>query len=248
MIKIYEGVKGSGKNLYEAICNSGYSCYNPQIMEDWVDGIIQEYLHEDWDNERIRQVMDKELSNSELDLFFDILVEHDINIDDPFLKNINRNDLLKWITEYKDENKIQLCQKIFKKQVELLEDDKYNQRIYERAWDDFNCFIGDIDKDDDQQVREFFGKEFKLTGYEIDGEEHNLDELFICPHCQEPELKSQQLLAFQAVEGREDDEDELFDSTFFYCANCGNIELFNSVGFKKYNPHISEIELVARGI
>ena len=66
VLKYYGGISNPGNNLCEAITDSGYSSYNPKIIDDWINAQSESYLGEDWDGEEINRYID-ELKNSEKD-------------------------------------------------------------------------------------------------------------------------------------------------------------------------------------
>lgn len=264
MIKIYEGGY-QGENLWQAIVNISYGCQDPAIVQDWIDEQIKPYMSKEWDHEFIRDYFE-ELYDSQQDIFYDVLREHDIDIDDPFWGDINRDDLLKWSEEYlssksevialtnfdaleKDYNdrmrKRKVCLELYNKIKEDFDKDyegKRWEKAYDRASDDFNIFSDDIDKENDDEVRHFFGKDLKLEGYVVDDEEYDLSEVFICPYCEEPRPINMQKEDWE----RYYPEDNPYDTTMFICDDCGDEYKLADPRFLEVNKHIPEEEIVAR--
>ena len=241
MKKYYEGIKTPGENLYEAICNSAYSNgYNPPLIENWIENQADQYLEPEWDYEWIRVYMHDVLEHSELNLFFEILIENKFDIDCPFLDQINRNDLKEMVDKYTGKKK-KVCEIILKKLLDDLENDKRFYRTHEIASDDFDIFFQNIDSENDDEVRDFFGIEAKVEGYDIDGEELGLGDLFICPYCADASKIWEQ-------EDVAKDLDEDYDSTKFICEHCQATYDISSEIFIETNEHIPKPELIARGV
>jgi len=265
MEKIYEGGY-YGENLWEAICNSSYGSQDPPIVQYWIEEQTKEYMSKEWDHEFIKNYFE-EFYDSQKDIFYDVLREHDIDIDDPFWNEINRDELLKWSEEYlssksevmaltnfdalqKDYNdrmrKRKVCLDLYNRIKEDIDKDyegKRWQKAYDRAVEDFNLFSPDIDPKNDDEVRQFFGKDLKLEGYVVDGEEYGISEVFICPNCKEA----------RPIEKQKEDwynnyhEDEgPYDSTVFICDDCGDESKFDEPRFLEVNKHLPEEEIVAR--
>lgn len=262
MIKIYEGI-GRGENLWKAINNTGYGCQDPPLVQKWIDEQIKAYMEKEWDHEYIRDYIDK-FQNSELDLFFDILRDHSIYIDDPFYGEINRDDLQIWANEYlskktetrpltnfdelqKDYNvrmrKRNICLKLYNFIIEDLELDYQSKRwesAHSRASDDLQIFSDDLDIDNDDEVRQFFGIKAEMVAYEVDGQEYAPEEVFICPNCSEARPIEKQKEDWQGV------YDEPYNSSIFICDDCGDERDVDDKGFLEVNKQVPQEELVAR--
>lgn len=241
----YEGISTAGHNLWDAIMHTSYGGSDPPLVQEWIEEQTKSYLDKDWDHDYIRQYMEQ-LKNSELDIFFNCLIEHEIDIDDAFLGGIDRDTLKKWSEEY-DKEKKQVCEKLLTILLEDLENDHLpNSRYYsayEKASEDFDLFTEDIDTENDQDVRDFFCIDAKIRAYDIDGKEYSLEEVYICPYCDEPNPIDEQQDQFEI--NREYD-DIKYDSSLFNCKECMAECNINDQAFLDENKHIPEEEIIAR--
>ncbi len=238
-IKIYDGV-GKGENLKDAISNLSRGSYEPRIVTDWVDKQVEHLLEPENDHRAIDNYIDK-LNNVQHIIFCDILTQHNIDIEDCFYNHIDRTHFKTWSEEYKCQTKKQLCLECYEYLDNLSDDHKYMEDIYNMAWYDFNLFYEDCGTDDD--VRFFFGEKFEIVGYEINGEECDLSEIYICPYCEEPTLIEEQDEAWERHY-----EEHKKNSTEFVCNECGHKQKFCETKFAELNKHITMQELIAKGV
>jgi Zn finger protein HypA/HybF involved in hydrogenase expression len=250
--KVYQGVKSTGKNLWEAIMNSGNGCYNPPLVEEWIENEVEYYKSEDYDYENIDTHI-QDLTHEERYLFYDILKEKGYELKEFYSFDLTRTIFQEWAREYDkssekplknfDKNisehklriaKKEVCLKIYNLIIESLEtyDSPRMQRAYNFAWDVFNTDAPS--KGTDQEVEEFFGKKFPLIGVEIDREIYNLEEVFFCPNCNDPSLKEKQ--------------EALSEQNYFYCPECESYYEYSELAFRESNTHISEEEIISWGI
>jgi len=64
VIKIYSGV-GQGESLYKAIIERGNGCYNPPMIDKWIEEQQEAYMEKDWDGERLHHIVWK-MENAKL--------------------------------------------------------------------------------------------------------------------------------------------------------------------------------------
>ena len=224
----------SGTNLWDAIISRCDRSNHP-VIEQWIEDQAKEYLEEEWDNERMYQLF-WDLESLRL---IDIFKFEKIDIEDN-LNFINRTELNKLIEKYKSNEQVHLKLLELK---QVFENDLENKRLesaYERASDDFDIFIEDINKDEDIEVAQFFGFELEIVGFEDEyGNEHSMEDLFICPYCDEPNL-------FEELEQNYDDYgEEEFETKIAYCVNGCNEE-FSHPEFMGKNKHLDETKILAR--
>lgn len=224
----------SGINLWDAIiskCNR----YNHPFIDEWIDGQAEGYLEEEYDNERMYYVFWKLKSLRLIDIFrFEkIDIENEIDF-------INRTELNKLIEKYKSNEQVYLklleLKQVFEKDLEY----ERLESAYNLASEDFDMFIEDINKDDDIEVAEFFGFEFDIIGFEDElGIEHSMEDIFICPYCDEPNL-------FEELEQNYDKHsDDKFETIIAYCVNGCN-EKFSHPDFMMKNKHLDETKIIVR--
>ena len=211
--KFYKGVKHSGKDLWSAIVDK-YNNYNPPEIDKWIEGQADAYLDTDWDDEWI--------DHCKWDYRGEKVIVILEKIKGSFtIKKLKTMKLSKIKREAMD-NFLEVVEKRYDR----------NNWAYERASNDFDCCIQDIDKREDKQVAEFFGLVLEIEGYDFgDGDCTGKDDCFICPDCDEPSpIKDQ--------EGHNS----------FECNNCNNERGFNESGFLKSNKHLAPEVLLSKAL
>jgi len=246
VIKFYKGV-GKGETLYKAIMDTAYGASDPPLVRDYIDELTKNYLSEEYDSSFIEDIIDK-YSNSRFILACEIIKEHDVDVDDIWYSNITRTDFLNWSKDYpEDSEKHKICLDINKELIDSTEGsgkiyDKRWEKAYELACDDFNNSLYHIDTGCDEEIANIFGIELCIEGYEYDGQEYDLSEIFLCPNCGEamPIDKQQESYEYYSH------DDEPYSTSKFYCDNCGCEESIIDTSFREKNPHIPDDIIISR--
>jgi hypothetical protein len=228
-----------GPTLWSAICErSGYNDH--PIIQDWYDNQSKEYLSEDWDAEYISRLL-WDYEDYEILKIFENNGYHpdSISSSDLTIKKVKKiyNKIKPSETE---PNIKELFFEFIKKLEHYCENDRV-ESAYDRAYEDFSLFLGDINKDNDTEVADFFGQELNIIGAKIEGIEHILSEIFFCESCDEPNL-------IEDIEKNwiEYQDEEYIDHGEYCCPCCGAVCSFNGLDLKNKNKHLSEEWIMSR--
>jgi len=237
MIKIYKNI-GKGENLWKAITEPyNRGCYDPPVLLNWVESQTEQYMDKDWDYLIIYDLIWKLRDEFIFHLLKKLKIKSDNILRDERYDRDWLKGLLKKRLNKKEKDYI-------KKLIEMFETDLDNKRIEwasERANDDFSLFLGDIDKENDEELAQFLGIKLEIEGYEIDDEEYDISEVEFCKYCGEP-------MVIKCMKKIYDDHFEVgggFKESNFYCSECGNFYKY-SEKHCKLNNHIPEHEIMAR--
>lgn len=246
-----------GGTLWEGIFDQGRGCYTPRIVDDWIDSDIeyyseywevkQDYLEYLFNNKHLETILDEieepfdKVLLKDIEPYFECLSYscYDLMVNDLkliLIKNINFDFVFDFYPEFL--NKLNIKRIILKIYDHF--DDDFNDWAYKKASDNFDFRLGDFDEDNDNEVADFFGYSLEITGYEVDGTEHDISDVFICPSCEKAVLKESVKEAFEW--------DDVKPQGFFKCIECNSEEDYDYKGFRECNPHISDAEIIARKI
>lgn len=221
----------TGDTLWNALTES-YNRYNHPLIDKWIKDQAEIYLSKEYDGEAIFNL----LFDFRLIRIIDLLQMKGYDLEDYEL-NLNRDDIDKFITEYSNDETVKNA---FIKLKELFNEDlngKRAERAWEKASDDFYCFLSDIDKDNDEQLAKFFGCECKHIGWKIDREEYALDDVEICANCKELVILETIDLAYKENYDGERPHDT------FCCPHCC-VEYKYDIDHMKINMHNEKMILL----
>jgi hypothetical protein len=212
-MKIYRlgDKKYTGETLYQAILDSSRGSYDPVIISDWIDDQVKQYKEDTYyDGEKIYNI----LFDNRMIRIVDILQMKGYDMENETLFEFDRNDIDKFITMYENDEPVKIqfirLKELFEQRLEN------NERDYERAAEDYNLFIGDIDKDNDLEVANFFGfDDYEIIGFNIYGDDFSYDDVEMCKNC------TSEIVLREMEQNYNDCSDEVFDNGKFYCTECG---------------------------
>lgn len=246
----------AGETLWTAICDGGYGSYDAPIISDWYHDQY-DYIVEEW--YRKQDFLSYLLHKDDIEYILDSIEveynEHFIQLIEPYFEGWQNDECCVLM-----ETKLELF-KVDKIQYDIVKepfnrikirgiinkifdyfDNKFEEWVWERTYDDFNCHISDINYEEtDEELAGFFGYQVEMGGYKIDGEEHDLSELYICPNCEEPNLK----------EKVKEIWDMFVDNGYprenkYCCYDCETEYDWDDKKVHEINKHISEEEWIAR--
>jgi rubrerythrin len=108
------------------------------------------------------------------------------------LSGFDRDNLAKLIKKCKKNIKVfEVLSELKRKFEDKLE--KYDEHMYERAWENFNDMVNDFNKTNDQEVADFFGISPEIDSYELDNGDTILakDVIGECKSCGSPFTKKE---------------------------------------------------------
>lgn len=237
-LKIYKGY-GKGETLYKAICH-GYerSSNNPPIINKWIEEQSESYMDKEYDSDRITTLIWNK-QNQELIIFF---TKHDINIE--YNEAYNRDSFDDWIkVANKSEKKLLI--NLREKFIDDLNKERVNWS-YERACDDYQLYISDINLKNDEEVAQFFGIELNIEGYYNTNTDIELDisDCEFCINCKEPTDKRKTNRQICEDAGLRYDES---DDDLFICDNCLD-DYKRDKEHAELNKHIPQHEMISKMI
>lgn len=234
VIKKYENI-GNGTTLAKAIVDrNGQS----NLFDNLVQEQQEHYMNKERDYSRITTIVWDLKDQNLIDLFTRWKIKLDeVDLDETHDRN--------WLNKLSRRKMTFQEQKAMAGLIKAFNTDLENTRGnwgYDLAWDDFNIqWDNEIDKDNDQEVVDFLGlnKIPEIIGFIIDGNEHDLSETEYCIECKEPTVIAEMKQEW------ENDDDEPFKESHYYCQHCGKYYKYN---FKhcKLNPHINGKIILAR--
>jgi hypothetical protein len=235
-LKVYKDV-GAGLNLNDAMMKSCDRYGTNNIIGRWIEGETKYYLSEDKDGDYIERIIDKFFSLSESNIITNLFIKNNIDLD--ALYDINRNDLKKLLDTELTGQETELVKKLIDKLENRVDD--FGYEIEQSAWECFNDMYP-YKTEEDTEIEDFFGRDFPITGYEIDGEEYSLDAVFVCPCCEEAVLQDEQENDWNDFEM----DDEPYNHTEFFCKHCNSIYKWADKKFMEVNKQIKIEQIVAR--
>jgi len=259
VIKIYKGV-GPGESLYKAIMEKGNGCYNPPMVDKWIEDQQEAYMEKDYDADRLYTVLwelktvgiirflerigvdvnnyelswDQKRGNKYLQSFF-----NKEKVEEKYIP-IDRDIFKIWMFIADDEEKefLKQLQQAF---INDLENDK-NQWSYQRGSEDYDSYLGEVDEDNDEEVAVFFNIPLEVEGVVIEGTEVDLSEVEFCKSCGEAIITERMKADYAA-----DYDDDNYDDTMFYCVLC-NVCYKYDKEHGECNKHIPAELIIARRV
>lgn len=233
-----------GKDLWHAINDSSYGSFNPPIISDWIELQAESYMSEEWDGEYISMFM---WNNQDYEVM-KILEEQGYHPDkiglDSELNRSKLQDIYKNIKPTTEEpNRKELFYEFIKGFDQFCED-KRMELAFERASEDLDLVINDVNIEKDDEVADCFGIKYVIDGAEIYGNEYSMEKIWICPSCGTPELMEEVTEEF--FEENKIDGDGPFSSGKCYCFDCDHFFDFGDKEWLEANKHIDEKELIGR--
>ena len=234
-IKEYKcGVKG--ESLYQAIVDSGSGSYDPPIMTKWVDGMIEGYMEEDWDGERIYHLLWGCRSSKLIKAF----EKEGIDVEDTGYSRVDgmtRKDLKKLCKKYKFE-------KFYEDFKQDMDAERFNW-AHELAWDDHNRSLDDINKESDSEVAEFYGISAEIIGVNTEFRGWcGVDDCYVCPYCEawSPMEQQEEL----REEWHEDWPEDKVGTNHFICFSCNGDWEIKEPDFIKANKHLPQEVIISK--
>jgi hypothetical protein len=239
--KFYKGVDDSGETLYESIYNwyKNYSGSNdaPLIIK-WIETQTEQYMLNEWDFEIIYDLIWESKNEKLITFLYSIGYEDNQEV---FVHNhgnktltetkeekhmVDRNIFSEWkrIAKFKDRLDIVEALEDLEKEFQYYDLNKRGEKAYERASEDFNIFIEDIDRESDEEVAIFFGIDLEIVGYANDDNEcvNKEDVIGFCPYCNEPLTKKDLACFNETILKTLEEDKKKFDmnNTIGYCSSC----------------------------
>jgi len=253
--KIYKGV-GKGESLWAAIIERYGNNEAPQITQ-WIEDQQEAYMDSEYDYDRINIIV-WDLKNRHLIKFLDKIGvdisneawditnhNHTLkkwikDVKDKNIIYIDRNTLILWMKLAKTENDIAAMEELITAFKNDLEGEREHW-AYERAGEEFNDWIQDINTNVDQEVAEFFNVPLEIEGVEIEGDEFDMSEVEFCKNCNEA------IIVANMKENYKDGSDEEYDEGYFYCVYCGQYYQYDEEHCR-LNKHIPAHIIIARRV
>jgi hypothetical protein len=267
-LKVYKKY-GKGNNLWEAMNKDRHN--NCHEVDKWIDEQAKEYMTEEYDHDRIRMLVWETEEQNLINFFTRLKINLD-SLDNIYIYDSKNKTLKEWIRgidkeTHKEKHIIDrnifdiwhnLCKNELEKEnimklkrfFEIDLEKKRDQWASERAQNDFELFITDINCDNDEEVEVFFGIKSEIEAMYDDetGDELPMCSCEFCVECGKPNDVD------QAHENKlkklnEDMDDGYFKykSNHFLCDECGAYYKMDKEHME-LNKHLDQNKLIARCI